>query len=104
MNIFNNAILQLLTAAKHIDLPEGLLNKLQKPDRTIQLNVAFKKDNGSVEIISGFRVQHNNLLGPYKGGLRFHPKVDMKEVQALAFWMMIKNAIVGVPFGGGKGG
>lgn len=104
MNIFDQAILQLRTAAKHIELPAGLLDKLQKPDRTIQLNVPVKKDDGSIEIISGFRVQHNNLLGPYKGGLRFHPKVDMKEVQALAFWMMIKNAVVGVPFGGGKGG
>ena len=104
MDIFDAAIQQLTEAAKHIKLREGLLDKLQKPDRTIQLNVPVKKDNGKVEIILGFRVQHNNLLGPYKGGLRFHPKVDMNEVQALAFWMMIKNAIVGVPFGGGKGG
>ncbi len=104
MNIFDSAILQLKTAAKYIDPPENLLERLAKPDRTIQLNVPFKKDNGSIGIIPGFRVQHNNILGPYKGGLRFHPKVDMREVQALAFWMMIKNAVIGVPFGGGKGG
>ncbi len=104
MNIFDAAITQLTTAAKYIDLPKGLLEKLEKPDRTIQLNVSFKKDDGTTGIISGFRVQHNNILGPYKGGLRFHPKVDMQEVQALAFWMMIKNAVVSVAFGGGKGG
>ena len=61
-------------------------------------------DDGSARVFDGFRVQHNNIRGPYKGGLRYHPKVDMDEVKALAFWMTMKNAIVDVPFGGGKGG
>lgn len=104
MKIFDGAKLQLKAAAKHIKLPEGLLKKLQQPDRTIQLNFSIKLDNGETETIRGYRVQYNNFLGPYKGGLRFHPQVDMDEVSALAFWMMIKNAIVDVPFGGGKGG
>lgn len=104
MKIFDGAKLQLKAAVKHIKLPEGLLKRLQQPDRTIQLNFSIKLDNGETETIRGYRVQYNNFLGPYKGGLRFHPQVDMDEVSALAFWMMIKNAIVDVPFGGGKGG
>jgi len=61
-------------------------------------------DDGSVRVFSGFRVQHNNIRGPYKGGLRYHHDVDMDEVKALSFWMTMKNALVDVPFGGGKGG
>lgn len=104
MTVFNSALTQLKRCAKYIDLSEGLLERLQTPDRTIQLNFPFKKDNGKIELMKGYRVQYNNFLGPYKGGLRFHPKVDMDEVKSLAFWMMIKNALVNVPFGGGKGG
>lgn len=104
MKIFEGALAQLNTAVKHVKLPKGLFKQLQTPDRTIQLNISIKKDNGDAEVIKGYRVQYNNLLGPYKGGLRFHPKVDMDEVKSLAFWMMIKNAVVNVPFGGGKGG
>lgn len=104
MNVFKGALQQLKIAAKHIELPKGLFEILEKPDRTIQLNFPVKLDNGEVVIIRGYRVQYNNLLGPYKGGLRFHPQVDMDEVKTLAFWMMIKNAVVDVPFGGGKGG
>ncbi|OGE26790.1 hypothetical protein A3C26_03295 [Candidatus Daviesbacteria bacterium RIFCSPHIGHO2_02_FULL_39_12] len=104
MSIFDSALTQLNNAARHIKLPEGLLEKLQQPERIIQLNIPLKKDNGKIELMKGYRVQYNNDLGPYKGGLRFHPQVDMDEVKALAFWMMIKNAVVDLPFGGGKGG
>ena len=92
------------TAAKYVDLPDWLLKQLSTPDRTIKLSFPIKKDDGSVENIQGYRVQHNNFLGPYKGGLRYHQSVDMEEVKTLAFLMMIKNAVVNVPFGGGKGG
>ena len=61
-------------------------------------------DNGAIRIFRGFRVQHNNVRGPYKGGIRYHPQVDMDEVKALATWMTIKCAVVNIPFGGGKGG
>ena len=104
MNIFDSALVQLKKVADSIDLPEGLLERLQNPDRTIQLNFPLKRDDGFLEIMNGYRVQYNNFLGPYKGGLRFHPKVDMDEVKALGLWMMIKNALIDVPFGGGKGG
>lgn len=104
MNIFDSAITQLKKAAKFVDLKPGFLDQLTFPERTIQITIPLKRDSGKIEIINGYRVQYNNLLGPYKGGLRFHPAVDMAEVQALAFWMTIKNAIVDIPFGGGKGG
>lgn len=104
MKIFEGALLQLKLAAKQAKLSDALLKKLQKPERIIQVNFPLKLDNGGIEIIRGYRVQYNNFLGPYKGGLRFHPQVDLDEVSALAFWMMIKNALVDVPFGGGKGG
>lgn len=104
MNIFNSALTQLNNAAKYVKLPKKLLEKLQQPERTIQLNIPLTKDNGEFELLKGYRVQYNNILGPFKGGLRFHPRIDMDEVKSLAFWMMIKNAVVNVPFGGGKGG
>lgn len=77
---------------------------LSHPDRIIQVNFPVKMDDGSIKIFSGFRVQHNNSRGPYKGGIRFHPMVDMDEVKALATWMTIKCSVVGIPLGGGKGG
>src|SRR4030042_714986 len=61
-------------------------------------------DDGSLKIFKGYRVQYNDIRGPYKGGLRFHPQVDLDEVKALAFWMAIKCAVVDLPFGGAKGG
>jgi glutamate dehydrogenase/leucine dehydrogenase len=78
--------------------------RLENPDRTVEMSIPMRLDDGSVKVYQGFRVQHNNIRGPYKGGLRYHPKVDMDEVKALAFWMTMKNAVIGVPFGGGKGG
>jgi len=104
MTIFEGALQQLKMVARLVKLPNGLLEILNKPERVLQLNFPLQKDNGSIEIVRGYRVQYNNSLGPFKGGLRFHPQVDLDEVSALAFWMMIKNAIVDVPFGGSKGG
>lgn len=101
---FTSALSQLNAAAQKINLEKGLLEIFSTPERTIQVNFPLKLESGEVKIIHGYRVQYNNFLGPYKGGLRYHPQVDMDEVKSLAFWMMIKNAVVDVPFGGGKGG
>ncbi len=103
-NPWERAKNQLHNAAEHISLDPLFLAKLGAPDRTVGVSVPMRMDDGSVRVFEGFRVQHNNLRGPYKGGLRYHPKVDMDEVRALAFWMTMKNAVVDVPFGGGKGG
>ncbi|MBI2338255.1 Glu/Leu/Phe/Val dehydrogenase [Candidatus Daviesbacteria bacterium] len=103
MNIFDSALLRLKKAAKYYHLPDWFIKQLSTPERTIEFNFLLKRDSGKIEMRRGYRVQYNNLLGPYKGGLRYHPKVDMDEVKSLAFWMMIKNAVADIPFGGGKG-
>ncbi|HOU24901.1 MAG TPA: Glu/Leu/Phe/Val dehydrogenase dimerization domain-containing protein, partial [Anaerolineae bacterium] len=77
---------------------------LSKPASEIIVNFPARMDNGHVELFTGYRVQHNNALGPYKGGLRFHPAVGLDEVRSLATWMTWKTAILGIPFGGAKGG
>lgn len=104
MNIFDAALLRLKQAAKYEKVPDGFLKSLSIPERTIEINFPLKRDSGAIDTIKGYRIQYNNLLGPYKGGLRFHPRVNMDEVKSLAFWMMIKNAVANLPFGGGKGG
>lgn len=77
---------------------------MKHPQKIISFHIPFQRENGVHEVIHGFRVQHNNGLGPYKGGLRFHPQVNMDEVTALATWMTIKCAVQKLPYGGGKGG
>lgn len=95
---------QLQKIAKKIKLPELLLARLLEPDRIISVSIPIKLDSGEVKIFNGFRIQHNNILGPYKGGIRYHQNVSMDEVRALAFWMTIKCAVVDIPMGGAKGG
>src|SRR5947209_7027942 len=95
---------QLKKAAQKLNISGHLLHTLLEPERIIEVSLPTKLENGEVKVYKGFRVQHNNLRGPYKGGLRYHPNVDMDEVKALSFWMSMKNAVVDVPFGGGKGG
>src|SRR3990167_5536619 len=104
MSTFDSALKRLKEAAAMIKLDPAMVEVLSVPQRVIELNVPLKKENGELVTFKGYRVQYNNWLGPYKGGLRFHPAVDMDEVKSLSFWMLIKNAIVDVPFGGGKGG
>ncbi|MBI4363432.1 MAG: Glu/Leu/Phe/Val dehydrogenase, partial [Candidatus Doudnabacteria bacterium] len=95
---------QLDLAAQTLKLEPDILKLLQKPQRTINVSISIRLDDGSLKVFEGFRVQYNNARGPYKGGLRYHPQVDMNEIKALAFWMAIKNAVVGIPYGGSKGG
>ncbi len=77
---------------------------LEKPQKIIQVSLPVRMDDGSLKIFEGIRVQHSNIRGPYKGGVRYHPRVDLDEVKSLAFWMTIKSSVVGIPYGGGKGG
>ncbi len=77
---------------------------LKKPKRVVETSLPITMDNGKLKIFTGYRVQYNDVRGPFKGGVRFHPKVDLDEVKALAFWMTIKCAVVNIPYGGGKGG
>lgn len=103
-NPLHNAIQQLRATAKLINLNDDALNLLEKPQKIISVEVPVIMDNGDKKIFQGFRIQHNNILGPYKGGIRFHQDVTQDEVNALAMWMTWKCAVVGIPFGGGKGG
>lgn len=103
-NPWDRALSQLNAAASHLRLDDAHLVRLRNPDRYLEVSVPLRMDDGSVSVFQGFRVQHNDARGPYKGGLRYHPKVDLDEVKALALWMTVKNAVVDVPFGGGKGG
>lgn len=103
-SLFIDALDKLKLAAKYAEVEESILQVLSLPQRQIEVNLPLQLDSGQTKIVRGYRVQYNNWLGPYKGGLRFHPKVDLDEVKALGFWMTIKNAVVNVPFGGGKGG
>ncbi len=103
-NPWTQAQAQLAKIAKKIDLDLLLLARLKNPDRLVTVYLPLQKDDGTIAIYTGYRVQHNNILGPYKGGLRYHEQVSLDDVKALAFWMSIKCAVVGIPFGGGKGG
>jgi len=98
------AIKQLENAAKLINLESEILEILKKPQKIITVNIPVLMDDGSVKVFTGYRVQHNNFRGPYKGGIRYHPDVNLDEVTALAMWMTWKCAVLDVPFGGGKGG
>ncbi len=104
MNAWKNAQKNLHKAAKIMGAEPQLLDSLLLHDRSIKVDVPIERDNGESITYKGYRLQHNNWRGPYKGGLRFHPEVDEDEVKALSFWMTIKNALIDVPFGGGKGG
>lgn len=103
-SLFDDSLFKLKTAAKYLKLDPATLKLLEKEQRTIHLNIPLKKDSGNLELINGYRVQYNSWLGPYKGGLRYHQNVDMGEVKGLAFLMMVKNALIDIPFGGAKGG
>ncbi len=103
-NLWHLAQKQLQRVGKAHSFDPLFLSHMSEPERTIELSLSFLRDNKKIQIIKGYRVQHNNARGPYKGGLRYHPNVSMDEVKALSFFMTIKNALIDVPFGGGKGG
>lgn len=87
-----------------MSLDKNVENILSNPTRIIEVSIPLKMDTGEIQVFKGYRVQHNDAAGPFKGGIRFHPDVDMEEVKALATWMTIKCSVVGIPLGGAKGG
>jgi glutamate dehydrogenase (NAD(P)+) len=103
-NVYDNVIEQFNKAADLITLEKDIRKILAKTQNEIIVNFPVKMDDGLVEVFTGYRVQHNNVLGPYKGGLRYHQAVDINEVRALATWMTWKSALLHIPFGGAKGG
>lgn len=101
---FSNAQSQLKEVASIINLDEEKLNQLMNPYRLLTVRFPVKMDDGTTKVLTGFRSQHNNALGPYKGGIRFSPEVNESEVKALSMWMSWKCAVADLPLGGGKGG
>ena len=100
----NTALEQLKLASEKLELDPGLQAILEKPKRTITVSVTIKMDNCTIGVFNGYRVQHWDVLGPFKGGIRYHPNLTMDEATALAMWMTWKCALVGLPYGGAKGG
>lgn len=103
---FENAIAQLSNAAAFLTdaKTKEVVEMLRVPQRILNVSIPIRMDDGSMRLFQGYRVQHNNARGPYKGGIRFHPDVSMDEVKALALWMAMKCAVADLPLGGGKGG
>jgi len=101
---WQNALKQLASAAKILKLDPGVHEMLATPKKILTVSLPVKMDNGKIKVFTGFRSQHNDFRGPFKGGIRYHPDVTIEEVKALSMWMTWKCAIVDVPFGGGKGG
>ncbi len=104
VNPFEMAQQQLMDCAKILKLDQGVVDILMQPQRQIQVSIPVKMDNGTTKVFQGFRVQYNNALGPYKGGIRYHPNETIDTVRALSAWMTWKCAVLNLPLGGGKGG
>jgi glutamate dehydrogenase (NAD(P)+) len=102
--IFRMACQQFDLVADFLELPEGSRERLKMPKRAVTVAMPVRRDDGSVTVFMGYRVQHHLTLGPTKGGVRFHPDVTLGEVGALAMWMSWKCALTGLPYGGAKGG
>ena len=107
---FHQAVREVLTSLapvcnKHPELiTEGVMDALVEPERTIKFRVPWEDDQGNVHVNRGYRIQFNSAIGPYKGGLRFHPSVNESIIKFLGFEQTFKNSLTGLPIGGGKGG
>ena len=95
---------QLRRAADHLDIDENVVERLTHPKRVQEVTVPVERDDGTVEVFTGYRAQHDSVRGPHKGGLRYHPEVTRDECVGLAMWMTWKCAVMDLPFGGAKGG
>ncbi|SFG84411.1 glutamate dehydrogenase (NAD(P)+) [Halopelagius inordinatus] len=95
---------QLERAAAHVDVDSNVIERLRHPTRVERVSVPLKRDDGSLDVYTGYRAQHDDVRGPYKGGLRYHPEVTSDECIGLSMWMTWKSAVMDIPFGGAKGG
>ena len=103
-NPFQLARQQLKLVADEFDIDQNLVNILSECKKAVEVAVPVSMDDGSTEVFTGYRVVHNIARGPSKGGIRYHPDVTLDEVKSLAMWMTWKCALMGLPFGGAKGG
>src|SRR5579859_5156973 len=101
---YQTALSQYDRAVSFLNLPEGLTEFMKWPRRELSVNFPVRMDDGSVRVYTGYRIHHNTVLGPSKGGIRYSSHVNQDEVRALAMWMTWKCALVNLPYGGAKGG
>jgi len=104
LNVFEDAVARVGRIGTACGVAPELIDALRQPETVLIADLPVRMDNGSTRHFVGIRCRYNDVLGPTKGGIRFHPKVSLEEVKALALWMSIKCAVVGIPFGGAKGG
>lgn len=104
LNPLKNVQKTIKETCTNLNLSESVYKLIKEPSRVMEINIPVKMDDGSIEVFKGYRSQHNNTMGPTKGGIRFHQGVNLDEVKALSIWMTFKCAIANIPFGGGKGG
>ena len=102
--LFRMAIAQFEQGLEHADVEEDVAERLRYPERAVMMSVPVRRDDGTLEVLAGYRVQHSTVLGPTKGGLRYDPHVSLGECTALAMWMTWKCALLRIPYGGAKGG
>ena len=103
-SFYQDVISSLEAAGKVIDINPNVISKLRQPRRAIRVSIPVRMDDNSMQVFRGYRVQHNHVLGPFKGGIRYHPNVNFGEVSALASLMTYKNSLLNLPLGGAKGG
>jgi len=104
LNPLENSQMQVKKACDALGLHPDVYEILKEPQRVIEVNIPVRMDDGSMKVFKGFRASHNDAVGPAKGGVRFHPGVTLEEVKALSIWMTFKGGVMGLPYGGGKGG
>jgi glutamate dehydrogenase len=104
LNLFTSTQIVIKEALQKLGYDEAMYELLKEPLRMLEVRIPVKMDDGSVKVFTGYRAQHNDAVGPTKGGVRFHPQVTVDEVKALSMWMTLKAGIVDLPYGGGKGG
>ena len=102
--LLKNTLIYFDKAAEHLNLKPGIVEFLRRPKREVTVNFPIIMDNGEVQMFQGYRVLHNTVRGPGKGGIRYYPTVDLEEVRGLAMLMTWKTAVADIPFGGAKGG
>ena len=103
-SMYDTVMQQFNKTADAIKLDSEIRKILEATTNEIVVHFPVKLDDGKIKIFTGYRVQHNNVLGPYKGGLRYHPSLDINDAKALAMWMTWKTSLAGLPYGGAKGG
>lgn len=103
-SIYDSAVKRLRKIASLTNIQQHILDQLESHKSVLEVSIPLRMDDGSLKVFKGYRARHNDAKGPTKGGIRFHPQVNVDEVKTLAFWMSFKCAVVGIPYGGGKGG